>query len=56
MRRVKALELLEDGAYCMKLGMASYHQLLLDAGCSPEEAQRLTSEHGMERLNAGLKL
>jgi hypothetical protein len=56
MTRVKALELLENTEYCVRLTMESYHRLLLQAGCEPDKAQKLASEHGMERLGAGLIL
>lgn len=56
MRRVQAMERLNDRSYSGSLDTVQFHKLLLEAGYSPEVAQRYANQRGWERLQAGVMI
>ncbi len=54
--KVRAWELLHDPQHVAHLNMTQYYDLMRAAGYTEEVAGRLASEHGWERLNAGVQM
>ena len=54
MLKVQAWERLHDPEYCGQLTMEKFYDLLIEAGCSEEEAQRAATQRGWDRLSADM--
>lgn len=56
MKKVQAWERLNDYEYSGQLKMGEFYDLLIEAGYSPEAAQRAANKRGWARLDAGLTM
>lgn len=56
MPKVQAWERLNNPEYSGRLSMSEFYDLLIEAGYSPEIAQKAANQRGWDRLDAGIEL